>query len=76
MDNFQDFFGSADNWNITDDAGREVLRGESASSVDSSTPPPQNFEDKEEKRHNSIRGKVIMNVLSSNEKQWSKIYKL
>lgn len=58
MDNFQDFFGSADNWNTTDDGTREVLRGESTSSVDSSTPPPQNFDDREEKRLNSIRGKI------------------
>lgn len=57
MDNFQEIFGSAENWNTTDDTGREALRGESASSVDSSTPPPQNIDDRDEKRINSIRGK-------------------
>lgn len=64
MDNFQDFFGSADNWNTTEDAGREVLRGESVSSVDSSTPPPQNFDEREDKRVNSIRGKILFNVVA------------
>lgn len=59
MDNFQDIFGSADNWNTTEDGRRETLRGESASSVDSSTPPPQYYEERDEKRVNSIRGKIF-----------------
>lgn len=60
MDNFQDFFNTAENWNTTDDGGRDALRGESASSVDSSTPPPQNYEEREDKRLNSIRGKNLL----------------
>lgn len=65
MDSFPEIFGTGDTWSTSTDS-REVVRGDKVSSADSTTPPPQNLEDKEDRKSaNSIRGKVLLNVLKN-----------
>lgn len=60
MDSFQELFSGGDSgWATGGEGSREVLRGrDNVSSADSTTPPPQNIDDREERKSaNSIRGK-------------------
>lgn len=57
MDNFPDLFNTNDTWGVVGENGRDLYR--ETSSVDSSTPPPQNLDSEERKNANSIRGTTL-----------------
>ncbi|XP_018562898.1 probable nuclear hormone receptor HR3 isoform X4 [Anoplophora glabripennis] len=57
MDSFQELFAGGDNWTTGDN--RDVLRPDNISSADSTTPPPQNIDEKDERKSaNSIRAQI------------------
>lgn len=66
MDSFQELFAGGENWTTGD--GREFVRQDNISSADSTTPPPQHIDEKDDRKSaNSIRGKIY-NVYNSKNK--------
>ncbi|KAJ8924276.1 hypothetical protein NQ315_007068 [Exocentrus adspersus] len=58
MDSFQELFSGGDSWTAAGE-NRDVLRPDNVSSADSTTPPPQNIDEKDDRKSaNSIRAQI------------------